>query len=1662
MTGLIENYIRRIEKLSSSRATVPTIGTNHVDNIWLNSDIYPGELSINLTVGSLYTTDGKSIIDLNRENVILSGLVLSKSTAGVDKLTVSSGSIRYNGISYYYASSGTDILLDPNTTSNPQLFFIYGVTTNGVYGNSSEGNLVLGLTCTSIYGTIDESGIFNSVSLSSNIPAAPGNSILLGTALLYPGSTGYDIWPVSVASIGDYYPKFSVTPSELLRNIVKSVGKFEYHSLYFPGQFIIDHNSSTAYIAKKLFVSDYIDISNDITAGNIVPIGASSTGGSGGSYSVLSLSGGYDIYKTTVGSQFQFRSLTSSGPVTITSNANTLAIGLSMSGFVTGLTNTGTGEFIYSGLTSSTIAKLRSITGGSNVNVITSGDNIVISVPQIGSTAQGINLGVGASADIFAGMSGADLTFRRLSFGPGMSASQSSNLISIDAVGKVNNGVNSGGGPGIIYAGMTGDNLQFRSLTGGSNITVTTVGNLVTISSTGGGATYSGLNIGATGSTSGRIYKGMSGSALKFGSITSGYGIAITEQGNNIQIDSTVTDGPQGAQGSLGPQGFQGLKGFQGNQGFQGASGTNGTNGTNGSQGWQGPNSIGPQGVIGPQGNEGPAGISAATTPRRFNDVYDNTGGATVSASNYRYLNFKTISPRANTDPVLFTYGAISQIAPNGTYFQVNEDGDYLFLYTITLQVPNLGSATGYLWDYTANQKIAGSDVYFKAQGGTEIITSTNTVALTGISSGNRYAIRIEAPIGLVGSISTILNGSSVYIEKMEIGLGYQGPVGFQGAQGILGLTVDQINAIQNANVPSETNPFATMDDIGGATPTLSQVLAVGGRTPISSVSRDLYLSDCSTIIEPSDVGQNFNLLPNVYRAGDSVIIRNDANVSSNFITFNPDDLGFRSGQTSPIVIPAGYVAVITAWDNTTFWLDLIPNVVNLQNVTDLGNETNNGIGIQTLIIKGGDLYRDLVIGEVGITIYSDGLDSRNDEVTFILKDNGFIFRNQNNGYPIIDIPLPNDGADSFIMAQTTDIPDVSGFELLSNKATDLTSPDNTKYPTTQAVQNAINNAIIGLLDYRGSYDCSTNLFPTTGGSGIAGAVVKGDYYICSVAGTLGGKAVTSGDLIIALVDTPAQVSANWDLISHDLTYVPEDSANKSTSTSDSTSTIKFPVWSVIVSYFSTSKIKTLLGQASTSVDGWLSSTDWNTFNNKVSSSRTITINGTTQDLSADRIFTVSSGISDAPNDANAYVRSALGWVIGYTKSAIDTLLGNKVDKVAGSRLITSTESTILGNTSGTNTGDQDLSNLVVKNTAITGATKTKITYDINGLVTDGTNATTDDIAESGTPTNKWWTNARTIASTITGFTSGAGTVSATDTILQAIQKIVGNIDFLGSYLGSKSTSVVDADLLFLADSSDSFKTKTRTFAQFFSSLASKFYLDATSSIQTQINNKQDLLNQNYHVNIAQWSVATIKNVCGVPWVQGGSTIRNVDITSAYGRTQKLGLLTTASAGNSALIRVAPTFFSTASQISFTAIFGFAENANLSGIRFFAGILGVTPGNVEPTTFTNCIGFGRVSTSNNLWLIYNDNTGTASSVDTGFPANTISTDLYEMHIDGSGSSFNVKLIRINTGAVFSQTITTDLPQTTVANSIGIFLNNNANAAICGFDFMSSILKIANY
>ncbi|WP_297924964.1 hypothetical protein, partial [uncultured Agitococcus sp.] len=92
---------------------------------------------------------------------------------------------------------------------------------------------------------------------------------------------------------------------------------------------------------------------------------------------------------------------------------------------------------------------------------------------------------------------------------------------------------------------------------------------------------------------------------------------------------------------------------------------------------------------------------------------------------------------------------------------------------------------------------------------------------------------------------------------------------------------------------------------------------------------------------------------------------------------------------------------------------------------------------------------------------------------------------------------------------------------------------------------------VVGLLDDRGNYNPTvTSLYPTTGGSGNSGAILKGDLWAISADGNVNGIPVSVGDTIRALVDSPAQSNANWAVIQNNLIYVPENTTNKATSLS--------------------------------------------------------------------------------------------------------------------------------------------------------------------------------------------------------------------------------------------------------------------------------------------------------------------------------------------------------------------------------------------------------------------------------------------------------------------------------------------------------------------------------
>jgi hypothetical protein len=241
--------------------------------------------------------------------------------------------------------------------------------------------------------------------------------------------------------------------------------------------------------------------------------------------------------------------------------------------------------------------------------------------------------------------------------------------------------------------------------------------------------------------------------------------------------------------------------------------------------------------------------------------------------------------------------------------------------------------------------------------------------------------------------------------------------------------------------------------------------------------------------------------------------------------------------------------------------------------------------------------------------------------------------------------------------------------------------------------------------------------------------------------------------------------------------------------------------------------------QSNTSTDGYLSSTDWNTFNNKLTPNTPIT-GATKTKITYDADGLVTAGadattadIADSLN--KRYITDAQQTLLGNTsgtntgdetKTSIETKLGASSSSNNG--YLSSTDWSTFNNkqnalgytpanasttisTSSPLTGGGDLSanrtlsitqsntttsgylsstdwntfnGKLTPNSPITGATKTKITYDANGLVTAGADATTADISDS---TNKRYVTDADLTklSNTSGTNTGDVTVTDSSTI---------------------------------------------------------------------------------------------------------------------------------------------------------------------------------------------------------------------------------------------------------------------------------------------------------
>lgn len=101
---------------------------------------------------------------------------------------------------------------------------------------------------------------------------------------------------------------------------------------------------------------------------------------------------------------------------------------------------------------------------------------------------------------------------------------------------------------------------------------------------------------------------------------------------------------------------------------------------------------------------------------------------------------------------------------------------------------------------------------------------------------------------------------------------------------------------------------------------------------------------------------------------------------------------------------------------------------------------------------------------------------------------------------------------------------------------------------TLNSARTYADGLVVWLLDDRGNYNASGNVFPSSGWSGTAWAILKGDLWTISIAGTLWGVAVTAWDVVRAIVDTPWNTLANWAISENNFGYVAENTTNKDAS----------------------------------------------------------------------------------------------------------------------------------------------------------------------------------------------------------------------------------------------------------------------------------------------------------------------------------------------------------------------------------------------------------------------------------------------------------------------------------------------------------------------------------
>ena len=228
-----------------------------------------------------------------------------------------------------------------------------------------------------------------------------------------------------------------------------------------------------------------------------------------------------------------------------------------------------------------------------------------------------------------------------------------------------------------------------------------------------------------------------------------------------------------------------------------------------------------------------------------------------------------------------------------------------------------------------------------------------------------------------------------------------------------------------------------------------------------------------------------------------------------------------------------------------------------------------------------------------------------------------------------------------------------------------------------------------------------------------------------------------------------------------------------------------------------------------------------------------------------------------------------------------------------------------------------------------------------------------------------------------------------------------------------------------------------------------------------------------------QGNSTTLPEVFGytAPTTVGTTTAATIATTSLFTRMRRISFISSATVGSLSSFRVSVaqvTLGDGNGNGGFYKIirFGCSDPATVSGARQFCGVSATTtaPTNVEPSTQLNCFGVGHGAADTSLSIFYGGSVAqTPIALGSNFPANTLSTDAYElaMFAPPSQTCIYYEVTRLNTGNVATGVVITDgaaivLPAfTTLLTYSWNYRTNNATALSVGLDVMSDYIETDN-